>query len=724
MADHAQEAPVAVLSSKPLRRLAVELFAASFVVLFQELTLIRWLPGQVRVLAYFPNLILLSAFLGLGLGCLRAGRRSLLWLWPASVLGLVAVGSAMSRVAFTQNSATEHLWLLYYDLPRDAPVIGDVRLPIVLCFILSALTFLPLGQIVAGRIREFQARSSALWGYAWDLLGSLVGAVLFALLGFLQTGPLIWFSAVLAAGLVFFARQRRGRWIYPAVGLLTVVMVVKAERAERYSPYYAISHRQPANEAGIEILTNGSLHQVATSFDPAVPAINDWQRSVRHGYRIPYQLVAQRPRRVLVLGAGTGNDVAVALSEGAEQVDAVEIDPVILELGRGLHPDHPYASPRVHAINTDARSFLNESHDEYDLIVFGTLDSMTRLSALSNVRLDNFVYTLDCLEAAARHLSPQGGIVMYFMVATDYIDERLAAMLMATFHEPPIRIRGPAELFNTIYMGGPAFAGKLTEQRQALGATLLHLPDLQLPTDDWPYLYLQGHSISSFYLTLVGIFAVLTVAGVGAASGEMRRSVTRRRIDGEMFCFGLAFLLLETKSVTGMNLVWGATWLTSAIVFAAILFMVLLATVLMQLRPLSWRVSVVGLVVSLLAAYAVPMHVFLRVNWATRLALSGLFVGGPIFFASACFALLFRTRAEADVAFGWNLLGAVAGGLLEFLSMVIGIKSLSLLALTAYLVAVLIHLRRQPAVAEAGGVAAEALPVRAWDGGRAGVLDR
>ena len=76
-------------TSRPLRRVGVELFIISFVVLFQELTLIRWLPGQIRVLAYFPNLILLSAFLGLGLGCLRSAKRSLLWLWPASLLVVV-----------------------------------------------------------------------------------------------------------------------------------------------------------------------------------------------------------------------------------------------------------------------------------------------------------------------------------------------------------------------------------------------------------------------------------------------------------------------------------------------------------------------------------------------------------------------------------------------------------------------------------------------------------
>ena len=37
---------------------------------------------------------------------------------------------------------------------------------------------------------------------------------------------------------------------------------------------------------------------------------------------------------VLILGAGSGTDVAAALKHGAKHVDAVEIDPVILRLGK------------------------------------------------------------------------------------------------------------------------------------------------------------------------------------------------------------------------------------------------------------------------------------------------------------------------------------------------------------------------------------------------------
>src|SRR5438045_2613070 len=130
------------------------LFATSFIVLFQELALIRWLGAEVRVLAYFPNVVLISAFLGLGVGAMRAGRRSLLWLWPASVAVVVAATLILRNIAFTTRSVSEHLWLLYYDIP-NAPVVNDVRPPIVIAFILSTISFVALGQIVGDRLREF-----------------------------------------------------------------------------------------------------------------------------------------------------------------------------------------------------------------------------------------------------------------------------------------------------------------------------------------------------------------------------------------------------------------------------------------------------------------------------------------------------------------------------------------------------------------------------------------
>ncbi len=413
---------------------------------------------------------------------------------------------------------------------------------------------------------------------------------------------------------------------------------------------------------------------------------------------MPYRLLGRAPRRALVVGAGTGNDVAVLLDEGVEHVDAVEIDPVILDLGEH-HPDHPYASPRVRRINTDARSFLNRSDQRYDVVVFGTLDSMTRLSALSNVRLDNFVYTTDCLRAARDLLTPDGALVMYYMVPTGYVDLRLSGMVTEAFGETPLVVDQNYGLFNRIIMAGPGFDAHDGAQRRAAapGVRARVLERVELPSDDWPYLYLARRGISGFYLTLAAAFAGLAILGVAAASEEMRRSIGSRRIDWEMFLFGLGFLLLETRSVTEMNLVWGGTWLSNVVVFGSILGVVLLATLLSMLRRVPYHLSMAGLTASLLLAYAIPAQRLMAASTAGKLALSMLFVGAPICFASLCFASLFRARQHVASAFGWNLLGAVAGGLLEFSSMAVGLKALLLVALAAYLSAFLVRLRRAAA---------------------------
>jgi hypothetical protein len=690
------------LEKKSLARLSLELGTASFVALFQELSLIRWLPGQIRVLAYFPNLILLSAFLGLGLGCLRAGRRSLLLAWPASLVVLVAAGAAMSRVAFTGESASEHLFLLYYDLPAGSPVVRGLELPIVLSFVLSALSFAPLGQFVAERLNAFRLRSNVLSGYCWDILGSLLGVAAFAVVSFTGAFPIVWFAIFLACGMLLYSGPKLRRLAYLVMAGLVLLIVIRSERAERYSPYYALAVDEHPETQAFEVLTNGSLHQrafpIARNDQEAMPELG----SARDGYHVPYRLLARPPRHALVVGAGTGNDVAVLLDEGAERIDAVEIDPAILDLGR-RHPNHPYASQKVHAINTDARSFLNHSDERYDLIVFGTLDSMTRLSALSNVRLDNFMYTNDCLRTVRDHLTSDGGLVMYYMVPTRYIDLRLVGMLTQVFGEAPLTVSHYYGVFSRILMIGPAFAGQDGEQRRANAPGLLKqvLSQVELPSDDWPYLYLSQRGINRFYLTLMAVFAVIAVLGVALSSEEMRRSLGSQRVDGEMFFFGLGFLLLETRSVTQMNLAWSGTWLTNAVVFGSILGVVLVATLSTLVRPVPYHLSMGALAVSLLAAYALPVRFLLGSGTLSKFALSFLFVGAPVFFAALSFASLFRDREHAATAFGWNLLGAVAGGLVEFASMAIGLKALLLVALLAYLLALLVHLRRTEMAASA-----------------------
>ncbi|MFO0823329.1 MAG: methyltransferase domain-containing protein [Gemmataceae bacterium] len=91
------------------------------------------------------------------------------------------------------------------------------------------------------------------------------------------------------------------------------------------------------------------------------------------------------PRSVLLVGAGSRNDVAGALRNGAESVTAVEIDPVIIDIGRQLHPEKPYSNPRVRVVNDDARSFFATTDQKFDVII--------RLARLAHLRLGDGEHT-------------------------------------------------------------------------------------------------------------------------------------------------------------------------------------------------------------------------------------------------------------------------------------------------------------------------------------------
>lgn len=168
---------------------------------------------------------------------------------------------------------------------------------------------------------------------------------------------------------------------------------------------------------------------------------------------------------------------------------------------------------------------------------------------------------------------------------------------------PAVQIANYA-LFNTIYTAGPAFAHLSQPTPEVVEAySTATLPSLDLPTNDWPYLYLPERGVDGFYLSLMATFLFIALAGILLSSLEMREGLLKRgQVDWEMFLFGVVFLLIETKFVTTMNLVWGATWLTSAVVFGSILAMILMGAVLMALRPIPWAWAATGLVVALFSA--------------------------------------------------------------------------------------------------------------------------
>jgi hypothetical protein len=166
------------------------------------------------------------------------------------------------------------------------------------------------------------------------------------------------------------------------------------------------------------------------------------------------------------------------------------------------------------------------------------------------------------------------------------------------------------------------------------------------------------------------------------------------RLDRRMFFLGAAFMLLETKAVVQLALLFGSTWIVNSLVFLTALIFILLANIFVLKSPptrLTWHYA--GLLVLLIAAIATPFNAFLSGGIFLRYIAPCVLALGPMFFAGVIFARLFRDSIEPDLAFGSNIAGSVVGGLSEYFSMLLGFRYLLLLAIVFYLLSIWIPIR-------------------------------
>jgi len=403
-------------------------------------------------------------------------------------------------------------------------------------------------------------------------------------------------------------------------------------------------------------------------------------------YNVPFRFAGPSPA-VMIVGSGTGNDVAGALRNGSRSVDAIEIDPAILGLGKSEHPEHPYDSPRVSVHVTDARSFLKRTSGQYDLILFGLLDSHSQFTDYANMRIDNFVYTEQSFREARSHLGPNGVMAVKFQVDRPWLAVRIAEMLRDTFGKPPLVFL--AESHYTV--SATCFvisAGNRVEEALAADPRLaqfvetkaVRLDETPVPvtTDDWPYLYQQGRRIPrTFYA--VGVLVILIAIGLYLEIGDARKTPSLF-----FFSMGAGFLLLETQVISRLALFFGTIWQVNGIVISALLIALLIANWIVERRAQTpspvW--TWIGLIVGLAFAYWFP---FDRIGSPTLGGVVAVFVFSvPVMFAGILFSSEFQMTASPSAALGANMLGAVAGGLLENLSLLFGMHPLLLVAIAIY----------------------------------------
>jgi len=692
------------------------LFIISFASLYLEIVLIRWLGTEVKIFAFFQNLALITCFLGFGVGCFTSKMRGSILPSLAAITTLVVIvllpfkpwhsmlSSISAVLSSTPEAALFGAWQgatfaspAYYYESMVVSLLAVAALLILVC-----IAMVPLGRRVGWYL---ETAPHTVGAYSLNLLGSLLGIWLLALLAFLWLPPWCWFGVAFV--LIMMAEPFSWRSALPSAVLLVITIsalaLVPANRdAVYWSPYQKLTVHSDGDQQYTIDVNDAVYMTIANASPPFLAQHPELARQYPNSsYDSPFQF-AKKADRVLVVGSGAGNDVAAALRHGASQVDAVEIDPLIYAAGRRLHPEQPYTSPKVRLFNTDARNFMRQSNGPYDVIIFALLDSHTQFSGYSNMRIDNYVYTKESFEDAKRLLGKDGILILKFEVRDNWtwIGQRFYAMLTRLFGRPPVTYYADnvgSMLHATVFVESASpelWDGSAQLPSSAFLAS--HPPGFTLTgntvppptTDDWPYLYHYGHSIPRAYFSVSALILLIACYMVWPFFRPGEGSAL------QFFLLGAGFLLMETQLVSRLALYFGTTWLVNCVALTGILGVLLLANLYIEHRPpLRLGPFYAYLCVALLIDYALP--------W-THLPGSATAIGSllciayciPVFFAGIIFTESFRRYVGRSAAFGANMLGAVAGGLAQNLSFIFGMKALLLVAMFIYGAAGLIHLRK------------------------------
>jgi spermidine synthase len=724
--------PLAASSSVRL-----ELFFISFILLFLELACIRWFPAYVLFLTFFTNTVLIACFLGMSLGCLAAKQsRNFLLYTPALIAFAMIAALALSQFRFPLESilrissqASPQVVFFGNDYRDVNPARFFIPIDVVegFFFLVIALAFIGPGQTLGRALDQVPNRIEA---YILNIAGSLAGVLAFAGISRFQLSPFWWFLAVVA-GMAYFLHSNESsaagarKWAMLALGVvlglsaLTSFVVAGKDHRHFWSPYYRIDYYYAPQR---RIIVNLISHQTMVSRDNNI--------SPAAAYELPYLLQrdsgASPIQNVLIIGAGSGNDVSRALQWGVRHVDAIEIDPVILNLGVKDHPDRPYADPRVTVHVNDGRNYLRSGAGQYDLIIYALVDSLVLHSSYSDIRLESYLFTREAFSDVRRHLKPHGIFVMYNYFRQGWIVSRLRKELRETFGANPLVFMlpyretvepdmyggftmlvaganspweeafraNPEYWITTNQPSGPGSANGFT-QRPSSGeqgqwihvgpANVLEPEDMKTATDDWPFLYVRRPLIPSLSLRGMATMGGLSLLLMALFLPRAATSRGFRGLNPTMFFLGAGFMLVETKAVVHMALLFGSTWMVNTVVFVSVLVMILGANVfVLKLRPQRLRLYYAGLLISLALNVALPLDSFLGMSRSLQATAAFLLVFTPILFAGVIFAVVFRRSTNPDSDFGSNIAGAILGGLAEYSSSLLGFQYLMLLPIGFY----------------------------------------
>ena len=684
------------LDDIPVLYIDLAILVSAALSIFLELAIIRWQSEVFPIFAFYKNYSLLSCFAGLGFGYALAKRKaiSLFLCLPIIVFQfffLIFLRHGIPHRAIIEAAPFAEQLNMGLGVGTKLPHLAVIYFFLTTVFLLNVLSFIPIGQL-CGRL---MTKRENLRAYGFNLLGSILGVVLMGTVSFFWTPPVIWFCIGFAGLLifqVFNARLLLVGILAALTGFIILSWPISPGYERLHSPYQLLE-RGPGERGLTMIKAAGHYYQRIHDLNLSNRNRNIDQQLQATGdyYELPYRLYGKSLRQILIVGSGTGNDVAAALRSGAEHVDAIEIDPGILKLGRMYHPENPYGDSRVTAIVNDARTFIRTTDTDYDMIVYGLLDSHTLLSHASSIRLDSFVYTIEGLKEARRQLKPNGLLSLSFAVMSDEIGRKIYLMMKEAFEgEAPICVRATydgAVIFFQARDGSFALSDDLLTSTGFEDITGDYAnSDIQadISTDDWPFFYMPKRIYPVSYLGILGLVVLLSII---TSYNFMNQKLAFN--SAAFFFLGAGFMLIETKAITELGLTFGNTWEVIGIAISGVLFMAFLANGVVQWfnihRVTPWFIF---LSLSLLLGFQIAGQGGFGSSVLDKIY-SVLLLTCPIFFSGIVLSTLLARTNDVAGAMSINILGAMTGGVLEYNSMYFGFRFLYLLALFMYVLAIL-----------------------------------
>jgi hypothetical protein len=248
----------------------------SLLSLFLEMLMIRWISSEIRIFAYFKNLVLVACFLGFGLGCYLCRRRIQLMamISPLLVLSVILktpispLRQIVAALPQMLGGATEvRIWGVP-SLPTSWPGVLLALAIMVPLFAVIAMTFVPTGQLVGWYLEK---APNGVTAYSVNVLASLAGIAGYTLLCFLYQPPAVWMLVAGALSTLIFWRTPRARWVLGVSSLACVLLLSVRDHRQTttyWSPYQKLDLR-PNYENGriatYTLNTNDSWYQQIVS---------------------------------------------------------------------------------------------------------------------------------------------------------------------------------------------------------------------------------------------------------------------------------------------------------------------------------------------------------------------------------------------------------------------------------------------------------------------------